>query len=243
MGVPTLGCACRVCTSTDPRDRRTRPSIAVAWEGHRVVIDTGPDFRMQALREGIDHVDAVLYTHSHADHILGLDDLRPLSFKHKTKLPLYADDSAASVIERIFDYTFETAAWYPTRARVEMHRMGPSIEIEGAVFQRIPLTHGKIEVAGFRFGNAAYLTDMNDIPNQSLALLKDLDVVILDALRKTPHPSHATLEQALAFVRQMQPRRAYFTHMSHDLSHAETNSELPENIQLAYDGLRIPFEI
>jgi phosphoribosyl 1,2-cyclic phosphate phosphodiesterase len=243
MGVPTLGCACRVCTSTDPRDRRTRPSIAVAWEGHRVVIDTGPDFRMQALREGIDHVDAVLYTHSHADHILGLDDLRPLSFKHKTKLPLYADDSAASVIERIFDYTFETGAWYPTRARVEMHRMGPSIEIEGAVFQRIPLTHGKIEVAGFRFGNAAYLTDMNDIPNQSLALLKDLDVVILDALRKTPHPSHATLEQALAFVRQMQPRRAYFTHMSHDLSHAETNSELPENIQLAYDGLRIPFEI
>jgi phosphoribosyl 1,2-cyclic phosphate phosphodiesterase len=185
----------------------------------------------------------VLYTHSHADHILGLDDLRPLSFKHKSKLPLYADDAAATVIERIFDYTFDTAAWYPTRARVEMHRMGPSVEIEGAVFQRIPLTHGRIEVAGFRFGNAAYLTDMNDIPARSLALLKDLDVVILDALRKTPHPSHATLEQALAFVRQMQPRRAFFTHMSHDLSHAETNHELPENIQLAYDGLRIPFEI
>ena len=243
MGVPTLGCACRVCTSTDPRDRRTRPSIAVAWEGHRVVIDTGPDFRMQALREGIDHVDAVLYTHSHADHILGLDDLRPLSFKHTSKLPLYADDAAATAIERIFDYTFDSAAGYPTRARVEMHRMGPSVEIGGAVFQRIPLTHGKIEVAGFRFGNAAYLTDMNDIPGGSLALLKDLDVVILDALRRTPHPSHATLEQALAFVRQMQPRRAFFTHMSHDLSHAETNHELPENIQLAYDGLRIPFEI
>jgi phosphoribosyl 1,2-cyclic phosphate phosphodiesterase len=243
MGVPTLGCTCRVCTSTDPRDRRTRPSIAVAWEGHRVVIDTGPDFRMQALREGIDHVDGVLYTHSHADHILGLDDLRPLSFKHKSKLPLYADDDAATVIERIFDYTFDTGALYPTRARVEMHRLGLSVEIEGAVFQRIPLTHGKIEVAGFRFGNAAYLTDMNDIPAQSLALLKDLDVVILDALRRTPHPSHATLEQALAFVRQMQPRRAFFTHMSHDLSHAETNSQLPENIQLAYDGLRIPFEI
>jgi phosphoribosyl 1,2-cyclic phosphate phosphodiesterase len=115
--------------------------------------------------------------------------------------------------------------------------------VEGAVFQRIPLTHGKIEVAGFRFGNAAYLTDMNDIPEGSLALLQDLDVVILDALRKTPHPSHATLEQALAFVGRMQPRRAYFTHMSHDLPHAETNQELPENMQLAYDGLRIPFEI
>jgi phosphoribosyl 1,2-cyclic phosphate phosphodiesterase len=243
MGVPTLGCTCRVCTSADPRDRRTRPSIAVTWAGHRVLIDTGPDFRMQALREGIDHVDAVLYTHSHADHVLGLDDLRPLSFKHRSKLPLYADDVAAKVIERIFDYTFDPNSPYPTRARVEMHRLGTSVEVEGAVFQRVPLTHGRLEVAGFRFGNAAYLTDMNDIPESSLALLKNLDVVILDALRKTPHSSHATLEQAVGFVARMQPRRAFFTHMSHDLLHAETNNELPEHIQLAYDGLRIPFEI
>jgi phosphoribosyl 1,2-cyclic phosphate phosphodiesterase len=243
MGVPTLGCTCQVCTSADPRDRRTRPSIAVAWAGHRVIIDTGPDFRMQALREGIDSVDAVLYTHSHADHILGLDDLRPLSFKHKSKIPLYADDPAAAVIERIFDYTFHPDAWYPTRARVEMHRLGPSVEVEGKVFHRVPLTHGKIEVAGFRFGNAAYLTDMSDIPESSLPLLANLDVVILDALRRKPHPSHATLEQALAFVRRMQPRRAFFTHMSHDLAHAQTNRELPEHVQLAYDGLRVGFEI
>jgi phosphoribosyl 1,2-cyclic phosphate phosphodiesterase len=243
MGVPTLGCCCRVCTSPDPRDRRSRPSIAVSWAEHRVVIDTGPDFRMQALRESIDHVDAVLYTHSHADHILGLDDLRPLSFKHKGKLPLYADDASATVIERMFDYTFDKGAYYPTRARVEMHRLGDSVEIAGAVFQRVPLTHGRIEVAGFRFGNAAYLTDMSDIPERSLPLLQNLDVVILDALRKTPHPSHANLEQALGFVRLLQPRRAYFTHMSHDLLHAETNRELPPHIQLAYDGLRIPFEI
>jgi phosphoribosyl 1,2-cyclic phosphate phosphodiesterase len=243
MGVPTLGCTCRVCTSTDPRDRRTRPSIAVSWAGHRVVIDTGPDFRMQALREGIDHVDAVLYTHSHADHVLGLDDLRPLSFRHRSKIPLYADDAAAKVIERIFDYTFDPNSRYPTRARVEMHRLGTSVEVEGAVFQRVPLTHGRLEVAGFRFGNAAYLTDMNDIPKCSLALLENLDVVILDALRKEPHSSHATLEQAVGFVARMQPRRAFFTHMSHDLLHAETNNELPEHIQLAYDGLRIPFEI
>jgi phosphoribosyl 1,2-cyclic phosphate phosphodiesterase len=243
MGVPTLGCTCRVCTSTDPRDRRTRPSIAVTWAGHRVVIDTGPDFRMQALREGIDHVDAVLYTHSHADHVLGLDDLRPLSFRHKNKIPLYADDAAATVIERIFDYTFDPNSWYPTRARVEMHRLGNSVEIEGAVFERVPLTHGRLEVAGFRFGDAAYLTDMNDIPESSLALLENLDVVILDALRKEPHSSHATLDQAVGFVARMQPRRAFFTHMSHDLQHAETNHELPQHIQLAYDGLRIPFEI
>jgi phosphoribosyl 1,2-cyclic phosphate phosphodiesterase len=243
MGVPTLGCTCRVCTSPDPRDRRTRPSIAVTWAGHRVLIDTGPDFRMQALREGIDHVDAVLYTHSHADHVLGLDDLRPLSFKNAHKIPLYADDGAASVIERIFDYTFDPNAIYPTRARVVMHRLGPSVEIEGAIFHRVPLTHGRIEVAGFRFGNAAYLTDMSDIPESSLALLQNLDVVILDALRKTPHPSHATLQQALAFVQRLQPRSAFFTHMSHDLPHAETNDELPPHIQLAYDGLRIAFEI
>jgi phosphoribosyl 1,2-cyclic phosphate phosphodiesterase len=243
MGVPTLGCTCRVCTSADPRDRRSRPSIAVSWAGHRVLIDTGPDFRMQALREGIDHVDAVLYTHAHADHILGLDDLRPLTFRHPNKLPLYADDAAANVIERVFDYTFDTEAWYPTRARVEMHRLGPSVQVEGAVFHRVPLTHGKIEVAGFRFGNAAYLTDMSDVPESSLGLLQGLDVVILDALRKKPHPSHATLEQALAIVSRIGPRRAFFTHMSHDLPHVETNNELPQHIQLAYDGLRIPFEI
>jgi phosphoribosyl 1,2-cyclic phosphate phosphodiesterase len=243
MGVPTLGCDCRVCTSTDPRDRRTRPSIAITWNGHRALIDTGPDFRTQALREGIDSVDAVFYTHSHADHVLGLDDLRPLSFRHKSKIPLYADDAAATVIERIFDYTFDPGSRYATKARVVMHRLEGSVEIEGAVFQRVPLTHGRIEVAGFRFGNAAYLTDMNDIPDRSMPLLENLDVVIMDALRKTPHPSHATLDQALKFVDRLQPRRAFFTHMSHELLHAETNNELPPHVQLAYDGLRIPFEI
>jgi phosphoribosyl 1,2-cyclic phosphate phosphodiesterase len=243
MGVPSIGCTCRVCTSADPRDKRTRPSIAIAWQDHRVVIDTGPDFRMQALREGITRIDAVLYTHSHADHILGLDDLRPLTFKLENRLPLYADDGPATVIERIFDYTFDPRTLYPTRARVEMHRLGQCVEVAGAVFHRVPLTHGRIEVAGFRFGGAAYLTDMNDIPASSMPLLENLEVVVMDALRKTPHPSHATLEQAMIFVERIRPKRAYFTHMSHDLSHAETNRELPEHIQLAYDGLRIPFEL
>ncbi len=243
MGVPTLGCTCRVCTSADPHDRRTRPSIAVQWEDHTVLIDTGPDFRQQALREGLTRVDAVLYTHSHADHVLGLDDLRPLSFKKKEKIPLYADDAAATVIERIFNYTFDPDAIYATRARVEMHRLNASVAIQGKIFERVPLIHGEIEVAGFRFGNAAYLTDMSDIPKSSLPLLRDLDVLILDALRRKPHPSHATLDQSLEFVRLIEPRRAFFTHMSHDLPHDETNSVLPEHVRLAYDGLRIPFEI
>jgi phosphoribosyl 1,2-cyclic phosphate phosphodiesterase len=243
MGVPTLGCHCRVCTSPDPRDRRTRPSIAVRWAGHCVVIDTGPDFRAQALREGLTRLDAVLYTHAHADHILGLDDLRPLTFKNEHKLPLYADDETAHVIERVFSYTFDPNSQYPTRARVIMHRLGDKVDIHGAVFQRVSLLHGRLEVAGFRFGNAAYLTDMSSIPESSLPLLQNLDVVILDALRKQSHPSHATLDQALQFVDQLKPRRAFFTHMSHELHHEDTNRELPDHAQLSYDGQRILFEI
>lgn len=243
MGVPTLGCTCSVCHSADPRDRRTRPSIAVLWQGHCAIIDTGPDFRTQALREGLNHVDAVFYTHAHADHILGLDDLRPLSFKSSQPIPLFADDPAAKVIERIFEYTFDAKSTYPNRARVEMHRLGDLVEIKGCTFSRVPLIHGEIEVAGFRFGNAAYLTDMNSIPDRSLPLLKNLDVVILDALRKRPHPSHSTLEQAVKLVGGLGPRRAFFTHMSHELQHEATESDLPAHIRLAYDGLRIPFEI
>jgi phosphoribosyl 1,2-cyclic phosphate phosphodiesterase len=245
MGVPTLGCNCAVCTSTDPRNTRSRPSIAVEWEGNRVLIDTGPDFRQQALREKIQHVDAVLYTHPHADHILGLDDLRPLSFRHAAGMALYADDRTIGVLERVFSYTFSPNAKYPTRARVRLLPLNDreSAEINGARFQRVPILHGELPVAGFRFGSAAYLTDMSVIPEASLPLLEDLDVLILDALRKEPHPSHANVEQALAWIERVRPRRAFFTHMSHELDHAESENELPPHIRLAYDGLRIPIEI
>jgi phosphoribosyl 1,2-cyclic phosphate phosphodiesterase len=246
MGVPTLGCQCAVCTSADPRNRRTRPSIAVVWDGHTVVIDTGPDFREQALREHILHVDAVFYTHAHADHILGMDDLRPLSFRHKPgQMPLYADQASADILRRIFDYTFSANSTYPTRARVELRSLEgeESAEVHGARFQRVPLLHGKQLVAGFRFGNAAYLTDMSSIPNSSLPLLQGLDVLILDALRPQPHPSHATLSEALAWVERVQPRRAWFTHMSHEVDHEATEKTFPPHVRLSYDGLRIPIEI
>jgi len=221
MGVPTLGCKCRVCTSPDPRDKRTRPSIAVQYEGHIVLIDSGPDFRQQALREGINHIDAVLYTHAHADHILGLDDLRPLSFQRKEKIPLYADQATASVLERMFEYTFSDSNKYPFKARVALHPLEEVTPLFGINFLRVPLLHGELQTAGFRFGSAAYLTDMSDIPESSYPLLKNLDVLILDALRLTPHPSHANVEQALKFVERIQPKRAYFTHMSHEILHAE----------------------
>jgi phosphoribosyl 1,2-cyclic phosphate phosphodiesterase len=247
MGVPTLGCDCAVCTSTDPRNRRTRPSVRLAYDGHTVLIDTGPDFHAQAIREGIKRVDAVLYTHGHADHIMGFDDLRPLSFHVKGNLPVYADEATANNIERIFEYTFRKEDRYPTSARVNIHRIDPApgagIELFGACFRRIPVTHGRQEITGYRFGSAAYLTDMSDIPDVSLPLLQDLDVLILDALRHDPHPSHSHLEKSIAVVEQLKPKRAFFTHMSHDLDHDATNAKLPPNIRLAYDGQQIAFEI
>jgi phosphoribosyl 1,2-cyclic phosphate phosphodiesterase len=245
MGVPTLGCACKVCTSDDPRNTRSRPSIAVQWADQTVLIDTGPDFRHQALREKIRHVDAVFYTHAHADHILGFDDLRPLSFRHSGGLVLYADDPTASALERIFEYTFSPHARYPTRARVNLRRLNghESAEVAGVSFQRVPLQHGDLTVGGFRFGSSAYLTDMNSIPDSSFPLLEGLDVLIIDALRPQPHPSHANIEQALAWTERLNPRRAFFTHMSHEVEHTETENELPKHVRLAYDGLRIPVEL
>ncbi len=251
MGVPTLGCTCRVCTSSDPRDQRLRPSIAIEWQdtdgnsaSHRVLIDTGPDFRQQALRFGIRDIDAVFYTHAHADHILGLDDLRPLSFSHRErKMPLYADTTTADVLERVFSYTFSTEATYPTRARVELHRLAGPANVAGVTFTPVPLLHGRLQVTGYRFGNAAYLTDMNSIPESSLALLDGVQVVILDALRPQPHPTHASVADAIAWAEKIGARSSWFTHMSHEVMHAEMDPQLPSSIRLAYDGLRIPIEL
>jgi phosphoribosyl 1,2-cyclic phosphate phosphodiesterase len=255
MGVPTLGCTCRVCTSTDPRDQRLRPSVAVEWQtrigiedqpptSHRVLIDTGPDFRQQALRFAIRNIDAVFYTHAHADHILGLDDLRPLSFSHRDrKLPLYADQTTAEVLERVFSYTFSASATYPTRARVELLRLDGPVDAAGVTFTPVPLMHGSLQVTGYRFGNAAYLTDMNSIPDASLALLDGIEVVVLDALRPQPHPTHASLTDAIAWAEKIGARHTWFTHMSHEVMHAETDGALPPSIRLAYDGLRIPIEL
>jgi phosphoribosyl 1,2-cyclic phosphate phosphodiesterase len=247
MGVPTLGCHCAVCTSTDPHNRRTRPSVRLDYNGRTVLIDTGPDFHAQALREGIRRVDAVLYTHGHADHVMGFDDLRPLSFHAKGDIPVYADEATADNIERIFEYTFRKEDRYPTSARVQIHRINPEpgsgSEIFGACFQRIPVTHGRDEITGYRFGTAAYLTDLSDLPEVSFPLLQNLDVLILDALRREPHPSHAHLDKSISIVEKIKPRRAFFTHMSHELDHDATNATLPPHIRLAYDGLQINFEI
>lgn len=243
MGVPTIGCSCRVCTSDDPHDRRTRPSVMVEYDGRCVLIDTTPDFRQQAIREKITRLDAILYTHAHADHILGLDDVRPLSFRRPDKIPLYAHPGTAEAMQNIFRYIFDADYKFGGIARVEMHHMNGSLDLFGVRFEPVRIIHGEAEIHGFRFGAAAYLTDFSEIPPDSMAKLRHLDILFLDALRRNPHPTHSTVANSLRLVEELKPKRAFFTHISHDLHHEETNQGLPAHVRLAHDGLKLEFDI
>lgn len=246
MGVPTIGCDCAVCTSADPRDRRTRPSIMVQWDGHTVLIDTSPDFREQAIREHITKIDAVLYTHGHADHILGLDDVRPLSFPRVTgggKIPLYAAESTARVLRHVFRYIFEGDYKYGGLAQVELRDVDGPIDLFGARFTPMVVNHGDFPIEAYRFGSAAYLTDFSTVPEETLRQLEGLDILFLDALRHHPHPTHSTVGNSLQLVERLRPKRAYFTHIAHDLPHETTNAALPDNVRLSHDGLKLEFEL
>ncbi len=247
MGVPSLGCHCRVCTSKDPRDNRLRPSLLLSRGEQNVVIDTTPDFRQQALRVRLDRLDAILLTHGHADHILGFDDIRPFNIRQKRAIPVYGAEETFQILRRAFSYVFNEAPTLSTVPSVALHVINGPFELLGVPIIPVPLLHGDLEVLGFRFGRAAYLTDFSSLPSSSAALLEGLDDLILDALRDVPHPMHQTVEQALALVDKLRPRRAWFTHIAHDLSHAETNERLRKlgwhHVQLAYDGLQFDVQV
>jgi phosphoribosyl 1,2-cyclic phosphate phosphodiesterase len=207
---------------------------------YNVVIDTTPDFRAQVLQAGIDRLDAIVYTHAHADHILGMDDVRPFNFRQKARIPIFAAPETLAVIERVFDYVFDPRERNTSVPKVEVNLIGQNdFDVAGLSFTPIPVLHGDRSIFGFRFGNAAYLTDHSAIPESSLRRLEGLDVLFLDALRHKPHPTHSTVETSLATARKLRPNRTFFTHICHDLPHAATEATLPQGVFLAYDGLEI----
>jgi phosphoribosyl 1,2-cyclic phosphate phosphodiesterase len=240
VGVPAIGCHCAVCTSTDPRDNRLRPSILVSYDGRNVLVDTGPDFRTQALRARIERVDAIVYTHSHADHMMGLDDVRPFNFRQSGAIPVYAAEDTMAAIRRCFAYIFDGVQRNTNIPKLETRIVdGTPFELFGVEFLPVPVIHGAQQIYGYRFGRAAYLTDHSEIPETSMKMLRELDVLFLDALRYKPHPTHTTVERSLQTVEALKPRRAYFTHICHDLGHERAESMLPPHVRLAYDGLEI----
>lgn len=240
-GVPMIACDCLTCRSTDPRDNRLRPSIYIQMDdGTGVLVDAGPDLRQQALRHDIRRVDAIVFTHGHADHILGLDETRRFSGPQRRALRCYGDAATLGDIRRMFAYVFDPAT--PRGGglpELELVTVTGRFEIGGHEIQPVPLLHGERPILGLRVGRFAYLTDCNRIPDASWPLLHNLDTVVVDALRERPHPTHFSLSEAIDAGRRIAARQTYFTHMCHDLGHAETDARLPAGMALAYDGLVI----
>ena len=240
-GVPMIGCECPVCTSADPRDKRTRPSIYVRLGERRILVDTAPELRLQCVANHIDRVEAVLLTHHHADHIIGLDDLRRFNWIMRQAVPCYGTERTLATLRRMFSYAFAPDLTAPhSRPELDLHTIDAQpFAIGGETVIPIPLMHGPLPVLGFRFGRFAYCTDCSAVPEESMELLRDLEVLVLDAVRITPHPAHFNVDQAVEVARWIGADRTYFTHIAHQLKHEEINARLPDAMELAYDGLRI----
>jgi len=240
-GVPMIACNCAVCTSSDPRDQRLRTGVYVRNGEQAFLIDTGPELREQMVRARVPSVSAVVYTHEHADHIMGLDDLRIFCFRQKQSLPLYCEERVEQAIRRTFAYAFdETTHTLHSKPSLTFSRISETpFSLCGLTIRPIRLLHGKLPVLGYRIRNVAFCTDVSEIPAESWPLLEDLDVLILGAIREEPHPTHFSVSQALEVVARVSPRQTYLTHISHSLPYEATNARLPEGVQLAYDGLTI----
>ena len=240
QGVPMIGCDCAVCRSTDPRDTRLRPSILVRTAAATVLVDAGPDLRAQALRHAVRRVDAVLFTHGHADHILGIDDLRRFNAMAKAPMPCYGDARTLEDIRQTFRYAFDPGA--PKGGglpALDLHEVTGDVRVGDLTARPIPLWHGQRTILGYRVGDVAYLTDCNRIADEAWGRLEGLEVLVIDALRETPHPTHFSLAEAIEAAQRIGARRTLFTHMCHHLAHEATNAKLPAGMSLAYDGLSL----
>ena len=238
-GVPVPTCSCAICRSDDPRDRRLRPSVRLEWDGASVLIDTSTDLRQQALLHGIQRIDAVLYTHAHADHVLGLDELRLYNWRQQSPIQAYGSARTLESVRRTFWYVFNDDPGESTRPAVDLVPVDSPFELLGREVCPVPVNHGSLPIYGWRIDGFAYLTDVSSIPARSYALLENLDVLVLNALRARPHPTHLTLDAAVAEARRIGARRTLLTHMSHEVSHAAAEATLPSNVELAYDGLAL----
>tara|TARA_B100000953_G_scaffold257741_1_gene222240 strand:- start:2465 stop:3226 length:762 start_codon:yes stop_codon:yes gene_type:complete len=240
QGIPIIGVDHPVCYSDDPRDKRLRVSVLVSWKGKNILIDCGPDFRQQMLANNVKKLDAIFYTHEHNDHTAGLDDIRPYFFR-QGDIPIFAHQRVLDSLRKKFDYIFTSEDRYPgAPAVIENVVRNEKFQFEGLNVIPVDFKHNKLQVFGYRLGDFAYLTDIKTISEKEIAKLKDLKVLVVSALRREPHHSHFNLEEALKFVEMVKPERTYFTHISHMLGfHAEVEEELPENVHLAYDNLKI----
>jgi phosphoribosyl 1,2-cyclic phosphate phosphodiesterase len=240
-GVPTVGCQCATCTSDDPRDNRLRTSIWIRTERTSIIIDTSNDFRTQCLRAGVRTLDAVVYTHHHFDHIAGFDDIRAFNFVQRRPMQIYGMPETLDNVRRIFSYAFRPAGPRESSAPVveDYEILDDPFTIGDIRLQPLELGHGRMRVNGYRIGQFAYCTDCNAISDRARELLRGVDVLILDGLRPSPHPTHFTIDEAVAAARQIGARATYLTHIAHDLKHAEANKSLPDGVELAFDGLEI----